>query len=170
LSAGGGVFERVERAAVIPAAIRIAEQHSATTFTAWSTPILKALGVAEGLVKAGLQEISYPAGADPRPALNEAFLGIVEADLALAESGTIGLVSDPSRGRLVSCLPRVMVAILDPTRLLGRLEDLPAWLVARGGMPSSLTLVTGPSATGDIPGQLVRGAHGPAEVYVLGLD
>ena len=38
------------------------------------------------------------------------------------------------------------------------------------GIPSMLSLATGPSRTGDIEKTLVVGVHGPREVYVFLID
>lgn len=38
------------------------------------------------------------------------------------------------------------------------------------GLPSMISLITGPSRTADIEKTLVMGAHGPEELYVFLLD
>ena len=40
----------------------------------------------------------------------------------------------------------------------------------RSELPSSLTLITGPSKTGDIELKLVTGVHGPGGVHVILID
>ena len=41
---------------------------------------------------------------------------------------------------------------------------------AGAGLPTSLTLVTGPSKTADIEGILITGVHGPRAVHVIVID
>jgi L-lactate utilization protein LutC len=109
----------------------------------------------------------------PEDASREAFfaadLGITGVDYLVAETGTVVLLARPEAPRSLSLLPPVHVAVADRTQLLPDLFDLfesPDWQ-ARGGPPSSLSLITGPSKTGDIELRLVTGVHGPGEVHVV---
>ena len=166
----GGKFAQVPRKEVGATIVQIAQGITAKSFIAWKTPLLVELGVGAALKGAGLQSVDYPT--EPtraRTVLDSASLGIIEAELALSESGTIGFTSDALRGRLVACLPRVLVAVLDPARLIGRIDDVAAWLRGRGALPPSLTLMTGPSRTGDIGDHLVIGAHGPGVLHVVAI-
>ncbi len=75
----------------------------------------------------------------------------------------------PEEPRSLSLLPPVHVAVADEAQLLPDLFDLfdaPVWQ-ERGDIPSCLTLITGPSKTGDIELRLVTGVHGPGEIHVV---
>jgi L-lactate dehydrogenase complex protein LldG len=98
-------------------------------------------------------------------------VGLTRPDLALAREGTLVQASRPGGGYLLSLLPPLHVALLKVTDLLPGLEALPAALgdPARfpAGPPASLSLIAGPSKTGDIEAILIRGVHGPGRVEVV---
>ena len=96
--------------------------------------------------------------------------GLTGADAAFADTGTLALMSGPGRPRLASLSVRTHVALLDPQRLY---PSWAAWLAAEGlgaqgrlAAASNLTLITGPSRTGDIEMTLTVGVHGPGELLV----
>ena len=71
--------------------------------------------------------------------------------------------------RSLSLLPPLHIAVAHQSQILPDLFDLfetPLW-TERGGLPSCLSLITGPSKTGDIELRLVTGVHGPGEVHVI---
>ncbi|MBS1713310.1 MAG: lactate utilization protein [Armatimonadetes bacterium] len=92
----------------------------------------------------------------------EADLGITAALVAVAESGSL-LVTGGRR--LGSLAPPVHVATVPRAAIVGTLDEA----IERTGHQTSV-LVTGPSRTADIEGVLVRGVHGPREVFVLVTD
>ncbi|MBL8763537.1 MAG: LUD domain-containing protein [Phycisphaerae bacterium] len=96
----------------------------------------------------------------------DADLGITEVPAAVAETGSILCATGPDRGRGVSLLPRVHVALVPCSRLLPDLADLfdPGHPLAPRPGPAGTVLITGPSKTADIEGVLITGVHGPAEV------
>jgi L-lactate dehydrogenase complex protein LldG len=94
------------------------------------------------------------------------------ADLAIAESGTLLLRSGAGRARLASLLAPVHIAVLQAGAIVRGLGAALALLQARHGPDifadsSNLTLISGPSRTGDIEQTLVLGAHGPREIHVV---
>ena len=107
-----------------------------------------------------------------RRELREVFLtadvGITGANFAVAESGTIVLVTNEGNGRLVTSLPRVHVALLGMERLVPTLPDLATMLrvLARSGTGQQLTtyttLITGPRRDGE--------QDGPEELHVVVVD
>ena len=93
-------------------------------------------------------------------------------DAAIAESGTIVVVSGPGRGRLASLVAPIHIAILPAERIVRTLPDAFELLYARFGRNvvhdrSNITLITGPSRSGDIEQTLTLGVHGPKEIHVL---
>lgn len=164
----GGVLHKLADGDVDSAVAGIAASLRAARFAAWDTP--KARRVAEVLMAAGLQRIAPVDPERARIEMAQVDLGVVEADFAICESGTIGLVSGAGRGRLVSALPPALLVILTRDRLLGRLEALAGWLQARGEPPAALALITGVSSTGDVDQRRVVGAQGPSTVHVVLID
>ena len=107
--------------------------------------------------------------ADARwPAAFSADLGITSVDWAVAETGTLALCSHPGQGRVVSLLPPAYLALIEPSQIVPDLFDLFERLEEhKANLPSNVTLVTGPSKTGDIELKLTTGVHGPGNVHVL---
>jgi L-lactate dehydrogenase complex protein LldF len=98
----------------------------------------------------------------------EADLGITGANFAIAETGTIVLVTNEGNGRLTTTWPRVHVAIMGMEKVIPRLTDLPVFLklLARAATGQTLsvytTLITGPRRAGDL--------DGPEEFHLVILD
>lgn len=86
--------------------------------------------------------------------------GITEVDYAVAETGTLVIRHRPEHGRLLSLVPFVHVAIVEPKKLLPDLIDL-FEVLAREGTGSGVTMISGPSKTADIEMNTVTGVHGP---------
>jgi len=102
-----------------------------------------------------------------RDACAEADVGITSADYALADTGSLVLLSTPQEARLVSLLPPVHLAIVPREKLLTGLDELFTVVPDPAALSSSMVLITGPSRTADIELILVRGVHGPGEVHVV---
>lgn len=86
--------------------------------------------------------------------------GVTEVDYAVAETGTIVVRHRPEHGRLLSLVPFVHVAIVEPKKLLPDLIDLFEAL-NQEGTGSGVTMISGPSKTADIEMNTVTGVHGP---------
>ena len=94
-------------------------------------------------------------------------VGITSADYALADTGTLVLLSSPHEARMISLLPPSHIAVLPCTRLLSGLDELFTRLPDPASVTSSMVLITGPSRTADIEQILVRGVHGPGQLSVV---
>jgi L-lactate dehydrogenase complex protein LldG len=108
-----------------------------------------------------------------RAAVAAADLGLTGVDLAVAETGTLVMMSGAGRPRTTSLLPTVHVAVFDRDALVESLEQvglvLEAW---HDGEPprergAVINFITGPSRTADIELTLTRGVHGPKEVHAI---
>ncbi len=96
-----------------------------------------------------------------------AAFGLDEAQWALAETGTLVIETGGNRRRDVSSLPPAVGFFLPRSKILSRLTDLcRKFTVATAPIPVCITLISGPSQTGDIEGVLTREVHGPGEVHV----
>ncbi len=121
-----------------------------------------------------------PVRDDERAALREvlarAQIGLTGADFALAETGSLVLLSGAGQGRGVSLLPPNHVAVLGKRALIPSLTDLGIHLEALHRDPdcfltgSAVQIITGPSRTADIEQTLTRGVHGPKEVHLIFVD
>ena len=102
-----------------------------------------------------------------RAACATADVGITSADYVLAETGTLVMLASPAEARLISLLPPMHVAVFPRSRILANLDELLAILPNPAEQTSSMVLITGPSRTADIEQILVRGVHGPGEIYTV---
>jgi L-lactate utilization protein LutC len=115
---------------------------------------------------AGVQT-GYVQEPELRAACATADFGITSADYALADTGTLVMLSSQSEARLVSLLPPVHIALVPRQRILTGLDELFTVLPLPAEQTSSMVLITGPSRTADIEQILVRGVHGPGEIHVI---
>ncbi len=95
-------------------------------------------------------------------------LGITGVNFAIAETGTLCLLTNEGNGRMTVTRPKVHVALLGIEKIIPRMCDLPVFLklMARctTGQPmgSYTTFVSGPRQPGD--------CDGPGELHVVLLD
>ena len=94
-------------------------------------------------------------------------VGITSADYALADTGSLVMISSLQEARLISLLPPVHIAVVPAERVLTGLDELFTILPDPAAQSSSMVLITGPSRTADIEQILVRGVHGPGEIHVV---
>jgi L-lactate dehydrogenase complex protein LldG len=94
-------------------------------------------------------------------------IGITSADYALADTGTLVMLSSAREARMVSLLPPAHIAVVPLERLLTGLDELFTLLPRPAEQSSSMVLITGPSRTADIEQILVRGVHGPGQLTVI---
>jgi L-lactate dehydrogenase complex protein LldG len=122
---------------------------------------------------AGLQVEARPPRRDE--SLGSDKVGITGCFCALAETGTLVLLSGPQSYASTHLLPETHIALVPASRIVATMED--AFDLMRkelGGMqqmmPRAVNMVSGPSRTGDIEQTIVLGAHGPFRVHLVVLS
>jgi len=99
---------------------------------------------------------------------NQDLVGITGCFAAVAETGTLAMVSGPDSPASMNLLPETHIAVVPTDRIVAFMEDVFRMLrKERGGMPRALNFISGPSRTADIEQTLVLGAHGPYRVHLL---
>jgi len=127
-------------------------------------------------VPADAREIVRIAREEMRKHFIQADIGISGANLAVAESGTLVIVSNEGNVRLATTLPPVHIALVTVEKFVETLEEatllVKALTVASSGkkLTSYVSFITGPSSTTDIEKENVVGVHGPQEVHIVILD
>jgi L-lactate dehydrogenase complex protein LldG len=157
--------EDVSHAADAPAAIAryLAAHGIAPRVVAWST--LESLP----WLPAGVNIEFRPPRRDETQGAD--LVGVTGAFCAIAETGTLVLLSSPATPASTHLLPETHIAIVSRTRIVATMEDAFALLRAEGvsadTLPRAINMVSGPSRTGDIEQTIVLGAHGPYRVHII---
>jgi L-lactate dehydrogenase complex protein LldG len=103
-----------------------------------------------------------------RTAINQDMVGVTGAFCAIAETGTLMMLSGADTPATTSLLPETHVAVLDPGRIVATMED--AWDLMRKECqqpPRAVNFISGPSRTADIEQTVTLGAHGPYRVLLI---
>jgi L-lactate dehydrogenase complex protein LldG len=94
---------------------------------------------------------------------------------AVAETGTLMLVSGALTPTTLNFLPDTHIALVHADQVVATYEDgwdrLRAAAAVAGdpgsALPRTVNFITGPSRTGDIEQRIVLGAHGPRRLHIL---
>jgi len=169
LTAAGGFPSVVpDRASAVARVLELVQAWAATRVLFSGGPFVDGLGLPERLRAVGVQvaTVDQLTSETTKETFFAADVGISGVDYLVAETGSVVLLARPAAPRSVSLLPPVHIAVAERSQLLPDLFDLFDRL-APGEMPSCLSLITGPSKTGDIELRLVTGVHGPGEIHVV---
>ncbi|MCK6382974.1 MAG: lactate utilization protein C [Rhodocyclaceae bacterium] len=153
----GHLIERIEQA---PAALALYLSRQGLPPVAVAWPQLAGLDWAG----AGLR-------VECRAARGDDLVGITGVFCAVAETGSLVVLSGGETPATTSLLPETHIALVPASRIVAGMEE--AWQLIRneaGGLPRAVNFISGPSRTGDIEQTLVLGAHGPYRVHVVVLS
>jgi L-lactate dehydrogenase complex protein LldG len=98
---------------------------------------------------------------------------ISRAFAAVAETGTLALVSGADNPTTLNFLPDNHIVVVFADDVVGDYESVFARLRAAegaGSAPRTLNFITGPSRSADIEQTLLFGAHGPRRLHIVLVD
>jgi L-lactate dehydrogenase complex protein LldG len=89
---------------------------------------------------------------------------------AIAETGTLMLISGPASPTTLNFLPDTHIVVVCADQVVATYEE--GWqrlsVIGRPGMlPRVVNFITGPSRTADIEQQIELGAHGPRRLHII---
>jgi L-lactate dehydrogenase complex protein LldG len=102
--------------------------------------------------------------------------GVSGCFAAIAETGTLMVISGPDRPTRNSFLPETHIVLLRAEDIAGYYEEAwdrlraARWTGSGMAMPRTVNFITGPSRTGDIAQKLELGAHGPRRLHIVLID
>jgi L-lactate utilization protein LutC len=175
-AAGGQAHVVPDREAAVAKVIELLKEKAARKVLVGRGRFVDTLDLNSRLTSVGLEVISV-ASLTPEKSRGPFFagdVGISGADYLIAETGSVVMMARPEEPRSLSLLPPVHIVIAERSQLLPDLFDLfdsfpvqscDGSLVPM--LPSCISLITGPSKTGDIELRLVTGVHGPGEIHVV---
>jgi len=174
-AAGGFGYIVADQAAAVAQVLELARRKTSQRVLLGRGAFVDRLALSDAL-RAGGMTVLTPQDATAATCKEPFFaadLGITGVDYLLAETGSLAQLAKPEEPRSFSLLPPIHVAVAHREQILPDLFDLYARLgqkqesSGRIKMPSCLSLITGPSKTGDIELRLVTGVHGPGELHVI---
>ncbi len=172
----GDVFRAADPAAALAIIAELMAQHRATEFFAWDdahlpVPNLRAQMAARGF---SVREMPIPSEAAMRRELllgaSGVTVGISGAQAAIADTGTLVILTGAGKGRLASLMPPVHIALV---RVADLYPSLMAFIAAHPSAArdtANLNFISGPSRTADIEQTLTLGVHGPKFVHIILVD
>lgn len=113
----------------------------------------------------GIEGARFIGPSTPPQSLQDVDVGVVRARFGVAETGSLWFSEQEYIVNAIGYLVQHLVVLLDPGEIIDGLEDAyrrPEFETARYAV-----LVTGPSATADIEGVMIRGAQGVRSLTVV---
>ncbi|HWJ02313.1 MAG TPA: lactate utilization protein B [Verrucomicrobiae bacterium] len=102
-------------------------------------------------------------------------VGISGANVVAADTGAFVMIENEGNVRLSTAAPPVHIVVVGIEKVVPSFQDAMkvaevTWRYAQYGVPGYISVVSGPSKTGDIEKVVTYGAHGPREFYVVFVD
>ncbi len=102
-------------------------------------------------------------------------IGISGANVVAADTGAMVIIENEGNIRLATGAPPVHIVMVGVEKIVPSFQDAMKvaevnWRYAQYGIPGYVSVISGPSKTGDIEKVTTYGAHGPKEFYVIFVD
>jgi L-lactate dehydrogenase complex protein LldG len=97
-------------------------------------------------------------------------VSVTPCQFAIAETGTLMLVSGPQTPTTLNFLPETHIVVVRGDQIVATYEE--AWhglraVRGKGMLPRTINFITGPSRTADIEQHIELGAHGPRRLHIV---
>ena len=155
LQAGGGTLEQVGTKAEVAATITQFLESNELPLKIRAAPALRDTDWGDGM------DVSYGS------TRGDDLVSATPAFCAVAETGSVVLLSGEASPTTLNFLPDVHVVVLARDQLVSHIEDVWVKLRALGEPPRTVNFITGPSKTADVEQTLQIGAHGPRRLHVV---
>jgi iron-sulfur cluster protein len=105
----------------------------------------------------------------------QADIGLSGANVVAADTGALFLIENEGNIRLATGAPPIHIALVGMEKLVPTFSDAckvaeVTWRYANYTIPQYISVVSGPSSTGDIEKVITYGVHGPKEFHVIFMD
>lgn len=105
----------------------------------------------------------------------EAEIGITGANAIAADSGSVVLVENEGNARITSSFPQTHIAITGVEKLVPTFQDAIIQAIVQSAYagffpPAYISVISGPSFTGDIELKRVSPSHGPKSFHLILVD
>ena len=122
------------------------------------------------VVASALKDLQWPAGIEVRhgATVREDPVSVTACFAAIAETGSLVMLSGPETPTTLNFTPDDMIAVLHRRDIVAHQEEV--WQRIRRerkALPRTINLVSGPSRTADIEQVVQLGVHGPRRVHVI---
>jgi len=168
-AAGGHVVRVKNRAEASAFIVDKAAEMSAGSILINDEEELSTLNLASSLPDVMVRSWNEDPDENWRAVASRSDIGIVMADYAAAYTGSLVVTSSPAKGRSVSLLPTVLMAIVPVDRMVTRLGEILVRFdeAGREQLPAGIHFISGPSRSADIENDLTIGVHGPGIVFAI---
>ena len=120
-----------------------------------------------------LAALGWPASfaVEVREARQDDAVSVTPCFAAIAETGSIVLLSSPASPTTLAFVPDDHIVVLSREQIVAQIEDVWRRLRTAGlPMPRALNIVSGPSRTADIEQVVQLGVHGPRRLHLIVVD